>query len=213
MPYSSNPILRAARLPALPRVMSIPRRFRLRTTISLAIPQERANVCIMYYDFIMRNHALIPVFEEAYKSFYLRNTSRVWNERDYETYFSLLSVQKDLDPCADYLARVGGVASYLQQHLTGEKYWLSYASKLVHTCDDQCPIFDNQIMKYLRRFEHVVFPKDPRGKYKALLDWYRGFINSDPRFRPWMDWFDLTFPSWSQISPIKKIDFILFFCE
>jgi len=42
-----------------------------------------------------------------------------------------------------------------------------------------------------------------------LCKWYNMFLSS-PRGRQWVDWFDINFPTYTNISDIKKVDFIIF---
>lgn len=212
MPLSHNPILKAAGFPALPKTMSVPRHAKIGATPTLSIPKANATISIQYYDYLRRNSSVrTPLFEEVYKTFYLRNTHlKGWTSADYSNYFSYMF---SFAPTGPYENDVDLVAKHLQGVLTKGSYELSFSSKLVHTKDNSCPIFDNMVIKYLKEFEGLILSTTAShiAKYKALCNWYDNFIKRDPRYKSWIGWFDITFPSYIGIDPVKKIDFILFF--
>ena len=121
------------------------------------------------------------------------------------------------------------LVNYLYKVLAVDMYEFSFATKLLHTVNNQSPIYDSKIFKYLKKEERVDFwdiqvvKKDRYGneitkieKIKnncnRLNDWYRSFLPSS-RGRSWIDWFNSNFPSYVHISDIKKIDFIIFSCS
>lgn len=212
MALSSNPILKAAGLSALPKKMTVIRHGKIGLTPTLAIPKAKADIVISYYDFI-RSHSSTrtPLFEEVYKHFYMRNTfQKGWTASDYNAYFSCMF---SFSSKGTFKTDVNFVALHLQSVLHKNSYELSFSSKLVHTRNNNCPIFDNKVMDYLMDYEGVIPTKRTNllAKYEALINWYDNFIKTDSRYALWIEWFDATFPSYAGIHPVKKIDFVLFF--
>jgi len=99
----------------------------------------------------------------------------------------------------------------------------------LYTVNNQSPIYDSKVFRYLKKEEQVdlwdiqVPKKDRYGKeiskidkitnnWKRLNDWYRSFLPSS-RGQSWIQWFDSNYPDYAHISDIKKIDFIIFTCS
>lgn len=212
MALSQNPILRAAGFKALPKTMTSERTARIgeQPVFLTEKAQANAEICIEYYNYIQNNLEDNELFREVFKNFYLRQTrhgKKKWSSEDYNTYFNKLF---SLNPGDNYPEEVDSVATYLNETLTKGGYQLSFGSKLVHTNNANCPIYDSGVKKYLNRFEGVRFSTNPKLRYAQLCAWYDNFIQTDPRYESWVRWFDTTFPQYSAISNVKKIDFVLF---
>ena len=97
---------------------------------------------------------------------------------------------------------------------------------MLHTRDDSLPIYDSKVRDYLSKEEQVKLwwqiPNSvsgaPRGEtekakiehdWNALRDWYDGFLKSQ-RGEGWIEWFDYNFPAYTNISNLKKVDFVIF---
>ena len=212
MLLSQNPILRAAGFPALPKSMTFKRTARIGLQPSFLNEQEKAKakICIQYYNYLQTHLEDTELFREVYKTFYLRNTHRGnnhWTEEDYNTYFAkMFSFVSN----GDFTNEVNEVAAYLENSLSNGGYQLSFGSKLVHTINANCPIFDSGVTAYLKEFEGVRFGIDKAQKYAQLCQWFDNFRQNDERFNAWINWFNSEFPEYRTISNTKKIDFVLF---
>ena len=81
---------------------------------------------------------------------------------------------------------------YLKEHMDSNSFEFSIATKLLHTRNDQTPIYDSKIRNYLIRQENVQFwwltsLKNSRNKTKLeqiehdwhlLISWYKNFLPS-----------------------------------
>lgn len=216
MALSSNPLLNKHGFLALPRKSSSAKTKRIDNS-PIAFNVAKAEIVVSYYDFLLKEFAkggATPLFEEAFKLFYLRNTKRKpkWNPSDYSLYFKLML---SFSPTGIFVNDVDNIASKLKSDLSGGGYQLSFASKLVNIIDNNCPLIDSNVIDYLRKNEGVRWTPydDPKAKYAALCKWYNHFMKSDPRYKKWIAYFDKTFPTHTGISASRKIDFILFFCN
>lgn len=155
-------------------------------------------------------------FQRVYYNFYL---SARWvkmgkkNIKDF--YFSKLqsiSADDDLISIIDDFAK----------NSTDECLEFSIISKMLHTRNNNSPIYDSKIRNYLSECENQQFywqrKGAPRGMtqhekiehdWTLLKKWYSDFLESD-RGKQWIEWFDVTFPAYSHISSVKKVDFIIF---
>ncbi len=88
----------------------------------------------------------------------------------------------------------------------------SFASKILATLDDHCPIIDQYVLKNLglvitgsgkaERLENTV------QTFYALCDWYDEYLETKEA-RDNIAWFDKILPDYAWISDVKKIDYLL----
>lgn len=140
-------------------------------------------------------------FQKKYNSFYrVRQRPREW----YDSYYLLM------EDC-----KTGGVSfdSVIDSifHATG-RYEPSFSSKLLATVDVQKPIWDIYVLKNTGFTPPPYYSKNKvslaKEAYKSIEGWYKDFLSSGEG-AIWIDLFNKNVGLSSQISDIKKIDFIL----
>lgn len=159
-------------------------------------------------------------FQEVYYDFYLKARWAVMsNSKNQTPYFDLL---QNLPVSSTLLE----VLEALKQSMEKGSYEFSLGSKLLHTKNDTSPIYDSKVRDYLSSEENIDFwwqrsQKEsgcPKGvteidkilhDWKLLNDWYSSFLPSG-RGKQWIEWFNSCFPNFSNISDVKKVDFIIF---
>lgn len=159
-------------------------------------------------------------FREVYYDFYLKARWAVMsNPKNQNPYFEQLNKTSSQATLFDVLKE-------LKTNMEKGSYEFSLASKLLHTKNDQNPIYDSKVREYLSIEENVNFwwqktQKEsgcPKGTkeidkichdWNLLKEWYKYILTSD-RGKEWIMWFDKCFPNYSNISNIKKVDFIIF---
>lgn len=173
------------------------------------------------YSYIMSNWKINDVdFQSVYYDFYLKARWAVMNLPENKApYFDELQI---IAP----LANLMDVLDDLKVSMAAKSYEFSLGSKLLHTRNHLSPIYDSKVSDYLTLEENVDFwwhhtPKHrgaSRGlserqkiehDWTALNAWYKDLLNS-LRGKEWILWFNTNFPSYSSISDVKKIDFIIF---
>lgn len=172
------------------------------------------------YQFIMENwQSDEQDFKEVYYDFYLKARWSVMTKaKNKDAYFRKL---KSINPDDDLMA----ILCELRDEFEKPSYEFSLVSKLLHTRNPSCPIYDRKVRDYLMKEEGVAFwwkmpvkEKEAKGKsgeqqikhdWDKLREWYDSFLKSE-RGKDWIAWFDNTFPADKIISDIKKIDFIIF---
>ncbi len=140
-------------------------------------------------------------FQRKYNSFYrVRQRTKEW----YENYYLLMETCKNREVSFDFV-----IDSIF--NATG-RYEPSFSSKLLATVDAQKPIWDVYVLKntgftpppYSAR-NRVSLAKEA---YRSIEDWYKDFLVSKEG-AIWINLFDENIKISSQISDLKKIDFIL----
>lgn len=153
-------------------------------------------------------------FQKVYYEFYLKARFSVLNDRTKKIYFDLL---KQISPKDDLMYILGKL-----EFKEGEKEF-SIASKLLHTRNDLSPIYDSKVRKYLLKEENVKLEylvssskrtsKEQKIKndWLKINQWYNDYCHSQ-RGKEWIQWFNANFKEFTDISDVKKIDFIIFAC-
>ena len=156
-------------------------------------------------------------FQKVYYDFYLKARTVIRTSKYREAYFNIfsqLSSDAEMDEILEKTKKITG------------DWEFSIASKLLHTINDELPIYDSKIREYLSSKENVPFwwqrrmkdSKRPRGAsvekqiqhdWEELKAWYEKFLQSE-RGKKWIKWFDKNFPDFEDISNVKKVDFIIF---
>lgn len=165
---------------------------------------------LLDYEYIM-NHWMDndSDFKDVYYEFYLKARAPLRAPTNRIPYFEKLqsiSPNDDLiDIIMDLSTSYGGALDF------------SICSKMLHTKNPNVPIYDSKVRDYLRSLGvglHV--GKNTRetitSDWTLLCNWYSDFIASDVGVS-WIEWFDVNFPSYTNISLHKKVDFIIFACN
>lgn len=173
------------------------------------------------YQYIMENWEKNDAdFQAVYYEFYLRARWAVMGKPENAApYFDLLQRISPTDDLMEILAE-------LKRRTKPGSYEFSLGSKLLHTRNPSVPIYDRKVREYLSQEEKVdlwwqIPQRDsgaPRGttdEKKILHDWdilrkWYCKLLSDPRGAQWIAWFDSSFPDFTNISNVKKIDFIIY---
>ena len=159
-------------------------------------------------------------FRDVYYDFYLKARWAVMNKfNNKDPYFKKL---QSISPTDDLMSIIDDLKDKMEEH----SYELSLGSKLLHTRNPKNPIYDSKVRDYLSKEEDVDFwwnhkPKKrgaARGyterekiehDWGSLNGWYNIFLTST-RGKQWIEWFDKNFPTFIDVSDIKKIDFIIY---
>lgn len=161
-------------------------------------------------------------FREVFTNFYLSSQGKMRQEDNRNPFFEKLF---NTEPNQNLIELV----QYLYDHLALSMYEFSFATKLLHTINNNSPIYDSKVYEYLKREEDVDFidiqssRRKKNGRlmnkleriehnWNELNEWYGSFLQS-PRGREWINYFDEHFPRYSHINNVKKIDFIIFSCS
>jgi hypothetical protein len=157
------------------------------------------------YEFIMKNAQIVNIstntdFKKIYTKFY--KVVRV-DDNFRNQYFSLFEDAK--------AGKVGFEDVLRTLYKVSNKAHLSFTTKMFHTLNDSLPISD----KYVKQYSQINIYgqgeerlQDSLKKYEILKCWYQDFFASNES-RAWIRRFDEYFPGFIWISPIKKIDFII----
>ena len=173
------------------------------------------------YQYIMENWKKDDSdFRAVYYDFYLKASWAVMSkENNSQPYFEKLQSENLNDDLMAILADLKG-------RMESKRYEFSLVTKLLHTRNPKLPIYDSKVREYLSREKKVnlwwQIPNKESGAKRGtteekkiehdwdlLREWYADFLESE-RGKEWIDWFDDNFPTYKNISPVKKIDFIIF---
>lgn len=176
------------------------------------------------YQYIMNNWENVSDddFYKVYYNFYLSARGGIMRRDGNKVpYYKKL---REISPNEDFIE----VLNQLKDEMQSNSYEFSLVSKLLHTRNPVMPIYDSKVREYLSKNEEVEFwwyrNKDmygntaPRGTieiekikhdWQELCKWYLSFQES-VRCKKWIEWFDINFPEFKNISNVKKIDFIIF---
>ena len=156
-------------------------------------------------------------FRDVFTDYYLRSQPVMRREENRKIFFGKL--KDDLkDKCLIKLVE----ELYKELPIHPPKYEFSFATKLLHTVDNESPIYDSKVREYLKKNHDAVFLFNSgksgekteliKHDWSELTKWYEGFLK-DEMSKEWINWFDKTFPSAKWISSVKKVDFIIFACN
>lgn len=151
-------------------------------------------------------------FRTVYYDFYLKSRWAVMTkEENRNAYFDRLQSISENENLID-------IVKALKKDMVKHSFEFSLASKMLHTRNPQSPIYDSKVREYLIHEEKVdlrwgISEKDSLCRieydWETLTQWYEDFLTSN-RAEEWIAWFDENFESFSKISDVKKIDFIIF---
>ncbi len=163
-------------------------------------------------------------FREVYYSYYLTARSAVFAKKktnketkkkednpNWEAYFSLLHKTSGKESLISIVKK-------LQKELVKQSLEFSFATKLLHTKNNQVHIYDSKVRKYLKEVYGETFNTEKENSldsiqkdWDTLVNWYDQFLKSEEA-KEWITWFDSTFPEGKEISAVKKIDTLIFAC-
>ena len=149
-------------------------------------------------------------FQDVFTNYYLKTQGIIRLPENRIPFFNVLFRCKKDDDLIE-------LVKLLNNEMATDMYEFSFATKLLHTVNPNSPIYDSKIHMYLRNEEGVPFKAPERSierieyNWKQLNQWYKNFIEKDERCEQWINWFDSIFPSFKEISIVKKIDTIIFF--
>ena len=168
---------------------------------------------INYYSYIQANYQKDDEdFRDVFTEFYLSSQGAMRNEENRVPFFNKMRN-------CDANKKLIDIVKELYNELPINKYEFSFATKLLHTINNESPIYDSKVRIYLKKNEQVDFwlYYHPRVNvleqiehdWKLLVDWYNRFLSTEES-KKWIEWFDSQFPEHTHISKVKKIDFIIF---
>ena len=181
------------------------------------------------YLYIMNNRnerILTDNFKNKYYSFYLKARFAKFSKGNelYNKYFNLLT--EKLKNGATDCDLMGVIDKLKGDH---EEIEFSVSSKLLHTANPAIPIYDSTVASFLNHLWHkgktggLKFTqkakKDKVEEYwRNLIVWYDKVLKGDIKneyinAEEWINWFNdkiLENENTDSITPIKKIDFIIF---
>ena len=159
--------------------------------------------------------------QKKFKSFYGMNVARLSSDY-YEKYFEILDSKKvDGKEIGKKPEKMTDdailVAEYLgQSSLTKDdkpKIYFSFATKLLHTINQDCPIYDSRLADFY--FLPYILESDTekklemyREQYDFLISEYKR-IENENLLKPTLELFEEEIEGFGEISLTKKIDFIL----
>ena len=142
-------------------------------------------------------------FQKTYKIFY--RLGRNFGDRLRKKYFQLLQEQeKDIKKVLVELSRITGANNK-------NSVWLSFASKLIHTVDNEKPIYDSMVAEALHL--RVRYIKDINKRIENSLETYNSLkkripeILEDQEIETMVD--DFKRRLGLDISDVKMLDFML----
>ena len=167
------------------------------------------------YSFIMANrHNPTNVsFQKVFYDFYLRSRWAIMTPDNRKAYFGVMREYMN----SNETISIEDVLIRLKVELGISSYEFSIASKMIHTINDDQPIFDAKIKKFFKDINNPLISDSQQAgnklalisrDYECMDKWYQSFIASK-NGDYWIDWFDGRFPEHKQISNVKKIDFII----
>lgn len=190
----------------------------MRIDLSQITPRQKLIIAkgLCDYQYIMENWQTNDVdFRIVYYDFYLKARWAVMrNPNNSKPYFTKL---QSISPDEDLIT----IIKELKNETEKKSFEFSLVSKLLHTRNPSLPIYDSKVRNYLSKEEGVHFlwygssnndassEKMIEHDWRALCDWYRAFLKS-PKGEEWISWFNIHFPAYTNISDVKKVDFIIF---
>ena len=142
-----------------------------------------------------------PEFQKKFNAFYRIRRDEAWRSEFYQL---MEDFRKKDDP---YFGEV-----LLRLHQRTGQIEPSFASKMLATLNADMPIWDSNILRVLHLKLTGTTPELKISNAVVLYDkirrWYQDFFQTDTA-RGILQRFDLEFPEFTDMSPTKKIDFVL----
>ena len=144
-------------------------------------------------------------FRKKFNAFYRVRRNQAWQEEFYKLFDSCvgscLSFANALD---EMYKRTGRVEC-------------SFISKMIHTCNINEPIWDQNVLRFLKselhwKYNHNLLAseklEEAKKIYTNLKNWYAEYLKTSDGIKS-LTVFDMAYPKAAGISAVKKIDFIL----
>lgn len=171
----------------------------------MLLQQRKAGIA-RYYDLLQRSSAVNVAedlsFQKAFTAFYRLRRDKDWRAYYFDLFECMKSRKEDVsfgEIQLRLLQKCGQIES-------------SFSSKMLATINPDMPIWDSYVLKNLglklrgknkeERFSMAVV------LYDNICSWYRDFLKTDES-KEMIEMFNQTFPEYSNITEIKKIDFII----
>ena len=142
-----------------------------------------------------------PEFQKKFNAFYRVRRDEAWRSEFYQL---MEDFRKKDDP---YFGEV-----LLRLHQRTGQIETSFASKMLATLDANMPIWDSNILRVLHLKLTGTTPELKISNAVVLYDkirrWYQDFLQTETA-RIILQRFDREFPEFTDMSPTKKIDFVL----
>ena len=143
----------------------------------------------------------IPEFRKKFNAFYRVRRDEAWRSEFYQL---MEDFRKKDDP---YFGEV-----LLRLHQRTGQIEPSFASKMLATLNADMPIWDSNILRVLHLKLTGTTPELKLSNAVVLYDkirrWYQDFLQTETA-RGILQRFDREFPEFTDMSPTKKIDFVL----
>ena len=173
----------------------------------------KMRIGVDYYLYIQKHYKDskpqdVEDFRDVFTEFYMKAQGKMRASENREPFFD---VMKTYSPNIDLIELV----KKLHEEMTTDLYEFSFATKLLHTVNNDSPIFDSKVFSYLKKEENVPLWGATQGEdsldrakhnWPLLKGWYDNFMATDKRKAEWVAWFDSNFPEAKDISDVKKID-------
>lgn len=147
-------------------------------------------------------------FQKVYFDFYLKGAA-ISNKKDiYFEIFKKINKDVSMEQLLNILLKKMG------------KVHLSISSKMLHTFNNNLPIYDSVVSGYLKSNYDLSIKSASQKKdrmknalqnWESLNEWYTSLKYEADR-NEIIEWFDLNYPNESKISNVKKIDFVIWAC-
>lgn len=150
-----------------------------------------------------KNAILCECFQKKYDGFYRVRRDQEWRKQ----YFKWMYEYFDTNPSFEEV-----LTALNSFEKTGGKIEASFASKLLHTLNNDLPIWDSKVMAKMKQFgvvKKTTFHsiKECVDAYESICEWYRS-----SNAKNYVDCFNSEFKN-EDISDTKKADFILWGIE
>ena len=169
------------------------------------LEQRKASIA-RYYDLLQSSTAVNIAedlsFQKAFTAFYRLRRDKDWRAYYFDLFECMKSRKEDVS--------FGEIQ--LRLFLKCGQIESSFSSKMLATINPDMPIWDSYVLKNLglklrgknkeERFSMAVV------LYDNICSWYRDFLKTDEA-KEMIGMFDQAFPEYSNLTEIKKIDFII----
>lgn len=140
-------------------------------------------------------------FQHLFNGFYQVRRNKAWRK----VFYSLMEERKNTKPNIEEIMR------FLEENTEKGSVELSFASKLLHTIDPTCPIYDKKVATFLNLPASALYWHSDKkiahqvANYNAIVAWYQ-----TPSAQSFAETFDTLFPEYARkVGKVKKIDFII----
>lgn len=143
-------------------------------------------------------------FQKKFNNFYRVRRNKTWQDEFYALFDSCIGSCLSFEDALDEMCKRTG------------RVECSFVSKMIHTCNVNEPIWDQNVLRFLKNelcwkynpsWPASKKQKEAKNIYLNLKKWYADYLKT-PDGKNSLCTFDMAYPK-SGISDVKKIDFIL----